>query len=64
MNDYGNDNKSALTAKFDAQRIAFGPIMFQAARVMRNLGILRILHENRHSGLTVSGLTEKSGLGS
>jgi ubiquinone/menaquinone biosynthesis C-methylase UbiE len=52
MNDYGNDNKPAVQAKFDAQKIAFGPIMFQAARVMRNLGILNVLHQNRRKGLT------------
>ena len=32
--------KTALQAKFDAQKIAFGPIVFQATKAMRDLGIL------------------------
>lgn len=59
MNDYGNDNKSAVQAKFDAQKIAFGPIMFEAARVMRNLGILKTLHDNRKNGLSIEEVAEK-----
>ena len=38
--NYGSDKKRAVQAKFDAQKIAFGPIMFQAALALRNLGIL------------------------
>ncbi len=53
MKDYGNDNKSALQAKFDAQKIAFGPIMFQAARALRNLGILQHLMKSRRKGATI-----------
>ncbi len=51
--NYGNDKKSAVDAKYDAQKIAFGPIMFQAAISLRNLGILNALHENRKDGLTI-----------
>jgi ubiquinone/menaquinone biosynthesis C-methylase UbiE len=53
MIDYGNDKKSAVEAKFNAQKIAFGPIMFQAARCMRSLGILKTLHDNRREGLNI-----------
>jgi hypothetical protein len=38
------DPKTALEAKADAQRIAFGPIVFQATIAMRRLGILEKLH--------------------
>ena len=38
--NYGDDNKSALDAKSDAQKIAFAPIMFQAAKALRDLRIL------------------------
>lgn len=47
MRNYGNDNKSALQAKTDAQKIAFAPIMFQAAKALRDLGILEYLRKNR-----------------
>jgi len=57
--NYGNDKKSALQAKYDAQKIAFGPIMFQAARALRNLNILKTLEENRKSGLTIEEVAKK-----
>lgn len=46
--DYGNDDKSAIQANFDAQKIAFAPMMFQAAKALRNLGILEhIFQKNK-----------------
>ncbi|MBA7524730.1 L-tyrosine C(3)-methyltransferase [subsurface metagenome] len=62
MVEYGNDKKSAVNAKYDAQRIAFGPIMFQAALAMRNLGILQVLHENRKNGLTIDEVADTCNL--
>jgi len=53
MKDQGNDTKSALQAKFDAQKIAFAPIMFQAARALRNLGILEYLLKNKRKGANI-----------
>jgi hypothetical protein len=43
---YGSDKKRAVQAKFDAQKIAFGPIMFQAALAMRDLGILNLIKDS------------------
>ena len=51
MKFFKRDGKSALEAKNLAQWIAFGPVIFQVARVMRNTGILRILLEK--SALTL-----------
>jgi ubiquinone/menaquinone biosynthesis C-methylase UbiE len=59
MINYGNDRKSAVDAKYDAQKIAFGPIMFQAALTMRKLGILETLHENRKKGLTIKEVADR-----
>lgn len=59
MKDYGSDKKSALQAKYDAQKIAFAPIMFQAARAMRNLGILEYLLKTKRKGSTISEVAEK-----
>lgn len=56
--NYGSDKKTALQAKFDAQKIAFAPIMFQAARALRNLGILEAIKNNR-KGLTIAEVAEK-----
>jgi hypothetical protein len=48
--DFGSDRLSALNAKFEAQKIAFGPIMFQAARLLRKSGILEKLKKAKESG--------------
>jgi len=55
---YGKDNKTALQAKFDAQKIAFAPIMFQAALSLRNLGILECIKKHR-KGITIKEIAQK-----
>jgi len=57
--NYGNDNKSALQAKFDAQKIAFAPIMFQASKALRDMGILDYLMKKRRKGATIEEVAEK-----
>ena len=51
--------KTGLQAKFEAQKIAFGPIMFQAARVLRDSGILAALQDSG-AGLTTDELSTGS----
>jgi hypothetical protein len=48
--DFGSDKRRAVDAKFEAQKIAFGPVMFQAARLLRNAGILEYLKNARENG--------------
>jgi hypothetical protein len=43
--DFGNDKRSAFEAKTEAQKIAFGPVMFQAARALVRLGILKLVSD-------------------
>lgn len=38
---------SALEAKFEAQKITFAPITFQAMVAMRNLGVLELIYKKR-----------------
>lgn len=57
--NFGNDNKTALQAKFDAQKIAFGPIMFQAARALQNLGILECIKNVRNRGIKISEIANE-----
>ncbi len=59
--NYGKYNKSALEAKFDAQKIAFAPIMFQAALSLRNLGILEEVKKSR-KGITIEDIAQKLNL--
>lgn len=56
-----NDTASALEAQYNAQKIAFAPIIFQAARSMRDLGILQVLFEHQE-GLDLLTLQEKTSL--
>jgi len=55
---YGSDKKRAVQAKFDAQKIAFGPIMFQAALALRNLGILQLVKDSEE-GITMEEVAER-----
>jgi hypothetical protein len=59
MNFFSNDKMSAFEAKEAAQWIAFGPVIFQAARVLRNTGILKVIQESNSSGLTIEEVAEK-----
>jgi SAM-dependent methyltransferase len=59
---YGSDEKSALQAKYDAQKIAFGPIMFQAAKSLRDLGILELIKSKRKQGITQEAIAAELNL--
>jgi len=63
MNPFFNDNDSAtaLEAQYNAQRIAFAPIIFQVARSMRDLGVLRALYEHKE-GLSIEALAKETNL--
>jgi O-methyltransferase domain len=62
MNFFSKDKKSAFEAKEAAQWIAFGPVIFQAARVLRNSGILKEIENSGTTGLTIAEITEKVNL--
>lgn len=51
MNFFEKHNLTALQSMEEAQRIAFGPVVFQLARVLRNSGILDALEKSK-GGLT------------
>lgn len=61
--DFGSDKISAVNAKFEAQKIAFGPIMFQAARLLRELGILEKLKDARENGCTPEEIADSTKIG-
>jgi hypothetical protein len=65
-NFFNNDKMSAYDAQYEAQKIAFAPIVFQVARVMRDKGLLELLYDNRKKGLTfeqIEVLSEMSSYG-
>lgn len=51
----------AVEARHAAYRIAFGPVVFQARRALRDLGVLRGLHGHRH-GITLTEPQTATGL--
>jgi ubiquinone/menaquinone biosynthesis C-methylase UbiE len=56
---FSTDKKTAFEAKEAAQWIAFGPVIFQSARVLRNSGILKIIENSGTGGLTIAEISEK-----
>jgi ubiquinone/menaquinone biosynthesis C-methylase UbiE len=59
MNFFSKDKKSAFEAKEAAQWIAFGPVIFQVARVLRNAGILQVIESSGDAGITNEEIAEK-----
>ncbi len=57
MNFFTKDRKTAFEAKEQAQWIAFGPMIFQAARVLRNTGILQMIEDSGSEGVTIDQIT-------
>jgi ubiquinone/menaquinone biosynthesis C-methylase UbiE len=59
MNFFKKDNKTALEAKGLAQFIAFGPVVFQVAKVMRDKGILSVIEESASNGITLEEIRNR-----
>lgn len=53
MEYFRSDPATAHEALSEAQRIAFGPIVFQASRVLRDSGILERVRRSGDSGMTL-----------
>ena len=45
MEFFSKDTKTALEAKGLAQFIAFGPVVFQVAKTVRDTGILTVIED-------------------
>lgn len=59
MNFYQKDTKTAIEAKGLAQWIAFGPVIFQVARVLRNSGILGYIEDSGTTGMSIEDIVDK-----
>lgn len=62
MDFYTTDTKTALEAKGLAQYIAFGPVIFQVAKAMRDTGILKAVEDSGTTGLPIENIIEKTGI--
>jgi len=62
MDFFKQDKLSAIDAKHMAQVIAFGPVIFQVAYVLRKRGILQAIENHRSKGVSLDALVEELGL--
>lgn len=59
---YFRDDIDAVQAKFEAQKIAFSPLSFHAAKALRDLGILETVSRFRKTGITSQEIADKLSL--
>ncbi|MBN2351219.1 MAG: class I SAM-dependent methyltransferase [Spirochaetales bacterium] len=59
---YTRDDIRAVDAKFEAQKIAFAPLAFQAARALRGTGVLELLSGAGESGVTKEAIARELSL--
>ncbi|MEA3374412.1 MAG: class I SAM-dependent methyltransferase [Campylobacterota bacterium] len=59
---FENKSISAADALLEAQKIAFGPVIFQAARILRDFGILAMLYDAKEEGMSVQKISQKAGI--
>ncbi|WP_224996634.1 methyltransferase [Cesiribacter sp. SM1] len=60
--NFQSDNKHAVEARHEAQKIAFGPVAFQAALCLRDLGILAFIEKGGKVGHTEDEVASALGL--
>ncbi|HEX5026524.1 MAG TPA: class I SAM-dependent methyltransferase [Agriterribacter sp.] len=59
MDFFKKDTKTAIEAKGLAQFIAFGPVVFQVTKVMRDTGILEVIESAGTAGITITDIESK-----
>ena len=59
---FNHDDLSAYKAQYEAQKIAFAPIVFQVTRIMRDKGLLELLYNHRKQGLSFEEITQASSI--
>lgn len=57
---YKEDKIRAIDARFEAQKIAFSPLTFQAIRALIELGILNLIEDAGDAGISIGELSKKS----
>lgn len=59
---YRKETLRAVDAKFEAQKIAFAPIAFQAAKALRDNGILEAVSKSGEAGCTIPEAAQACGV--
>lgn len=60
-NYFETDDLSAFDSALVAQWISFGPVIFQAAKALRDLGILKAIYDSKKAGLTLQETVDSTG---
>lgn len=60
-NYFSTEDLSAFDAALLAQWISFGPVIFQAAKALRDMGILKAVYESGKRGMTLDEAVEATG---
>ena len=60
--NFKKDDIRGVDAKFEAQKIAFAPLAFQAVNSLLELGIMKIIEDAGDSGISAVEIAEKSGI--
>ncbi len=55
----GSDSLSPTESKLEAQKIAFGPIVFQVSKIMRDTGILKIIEDSGENGIDIEAISKQ-----
>lgn len=59
---YSQDKIRAVDARFEAQKIAFSPLTFQAVRALLELGILKAIEDSGENGISAKSLSQQTGV--
>ena len=59
---YFEDKISAIDAKFEAQKIVYSPLTFQAVKALIELGFLQAISDSGEKGLSFKEAAEKTGI--
>jgi hypothetical protein len=59
---YTKDAVRAIDAKFEAQKIAFAPLTFQAVRALLELGLLQAVSDSGERGISLEKAAEQAGV--
>ena len=62
LEKFSTEKIHAVDAKFEAQKIAFAPLAFQAIRALLDLGIMKAISDSGEDGITVDDLVKQTGV--
>ena len=55
---FAKKNMSAYEAMYEAQKIAYAPVIFQVVRSLRELGVLKLLEQSGKAGMDAAAISE------